>query len=99
MERLSLRKAICKIYSNAGWFSINEALSNKKLIKLLNCTTPLNRNRIRDEVSGMIREKVVDGRADKRDGDIYYNITEVRRTTCCRPQFSKAQRIALGLSL
>ena len=97
MERLSLRKAIRKFYSDKGWFCIADVQSNKKLIKLLSCNTKLTRNRIRDEISGMLREKSVNGRSKKRDGDIYYDIKTTRRAEACKPQFSKIQRIALGL--
>lgn len=97
MGHLSLRKAICEVYSGKGWFSISDAMKNQKLIKLLTCSTPLTRNRVRDETSGMIREGVVEGKSKKQNGDICYSITVVKRTACCRPQFSKVQRIALGL--
>lgn len=99
MELLSLRKALIKFYTGANEFTLDDVLSNNELIKTLRCSTPLAKNRVRDEVTGMIREKLVVGKITKRDDETFYEISGKPKQPSARPQFSKSMCIALGLSI
>lgn len=99
MEKLSLRKAIMKFYTGIGWFTLDKIIDDSDLINVLRCNTPLTRNRVRDEVTGMIREGVVLGKSKKENGETIYKIDGLPRRQTTMPQFSMSMRIALGLTI
>ncbi|CAL9961467.1 hypothetical protein VPHD85_0065 [Vibrio phage D85] len=98
MERLSLRKALIKHYEGGAPFTIPEVLNNKKLILELNCATALTRSRVRDEVTAIIRDGELPGKADKTGVETVYKFDRRRRGEVCSPQYSKAMKLALGLN-
>lgn len=98
MERLSLRKALLKFYEDGKAFTIPDVLSNNPLLKTLNCGTPLNRSRVRDEVTAIIREGIVPGKIDKTNGEAIYQLYRRRRGEMYTPQYSKTMKLALGLN-